>query len=338
VAILGVLIWRSNPREVWESLGEASAGAIAAVVLLNIPATLLRAARARRVLLCLGSAVPMRRMVPVQLAGQTLSWLTPAASGDLSRAWFWHRQDDVPLTDGVVTVLYERVYSLLLLAVVGAACLAPGALGPVGSLVTVAVVALAAMLPWFTATTAIGRATGRLVVGGVARLPGLRSRSAVVARSGRDLSTLFASRRLGAEFTLLTLGVLLVSGLQVLLLVDTLGAGVGLAVAIAVYGLSQAGSSVSSLPFGIGVGDAIVVGLLTARGMSFDSATAVAVLLRATVTLPIAAAAVVVAPQLVWRAETPAIELQAVAVEVPRMAVDPAAAARSDAATPVAAR
>jgi uncharacterized protein (TIRG00374 family) len=280
----------------------------------------------------------MRRMVPVQLAGQTLSWLTPAASGDLSRAWFWHRQDGVPATDGVITVMYERVYSLLLLAVVGAAFVAPDVFGTPGVLLSAAAVVVAAMLPWLTATTAVGRATGRLIVDHLARLPGLRTRSAVVQRSARDLSTLFASRRLGAEFTLLTLAVFAVSGLQVFILARTTGASIGVAVAIGAYCLSQAGASVSSLPFGIGVGDAIVVGLLSRHGMPADEATAVAVLLRATVTLPIAAAAAACTGLLAGRADEPPTEVTPTAVELTAIPADPQAAARSEVSTPVAVR
>lgn len=303
LAVLAALVARSDPREVWEAMTQVSALAIAVAVLLNIPTTALRAARTRRVLLCLGSSVPMRRMVPAQLAGQTLSWLTPAASGDLVRAWIWHRQDAVAPADGVVTVVYERLYSLLLLAAVGAAFLAPGALGPRGAVLTVVAIVAVAVLPWVAGATRPGRAAGRAALNVLQRLPGVRSRSAAVRRSARDVATLFATRRLGVEFTMLTLGIFALSGLQVLVLAHALGGDFSLAVAIGVYGLSQAGGSVSSLPFGLGAGDAIILALLTREGMALDSAAGVAVLLRATVTLPIAAAAALVAGRVVRRGD-----------------------------------
>jgi hypothetical protein len=67
---------------------------------------------------------------------------------------------------------------------------------------------------------------------------------------------------------------------------------VDIAGAVGVYGLSQAGGSLSALPFGIGPADAVVVGLLLRTGTSFGVGTTVALLLRGTVTLPIALAAV----------------------------------------------
>jgi uncharacterized membrane protein YbhN (UPF0104 family) len=111
---------------------------------------------------------------------------------------------------------------------------------------------------------------------------------------GEAVATLAADTPLLGSFTLTTLGVFVLSGMQVWLLTVGLTPEAPeptLAAAAGIYCLSQAGGSLSALPFGIGPADAIVVGLLLRTGMPFDLGTTVALLLRASVTLPIALAA-----------------------------------------------
>jgi uncharacterized membrane protein YbhN (UPF0104 family) len=105
-----------------------------------------------------------------------------------------------------------------------------------------------------------------------------------------QLQDLGVSARLGAEFTLLTLLVLAVSGLQILVLVHAVGATVAPAVAIAVFCLSQAAGSISMLPFGVGSIDVTTIALLQAGGVAVVPATAVAILVRVAMTLPLGAA------------------------------------------------
>lgn len=294
VAVLGVLVWRAGPGQVWSALRTLSLPALVLAIALNVPITLVRNLRTRLVLRSLGHRVGWWSLTRTQLAGQTLSNLTPAAGGDLVRAWMWRRDDGVPGASGVAVVVYERVLSLVLLLGAGAAFFAPTIAGP-GATVTVCIgAALLIATPFVVARIAPARraASGLLTL--AARLPFLRTRTDPLRRMGTAVGSLARDPALLGTFTATTLAVFVLSGLQIWLLTEGLIREVPeptLAAATGIYGLSQAGGSLSALPFGIGPADAIVVGLLLRTGMAFGLGTTVALLLRATVTLPIALAA-----------------------------------------------
>jgi uncharacterized protein (TIRG00374 family) len=293
VGVLGVLLWRAGPAQVWAALRTLSIPALLIAIGLNAPITLVRNLRTRLVLRRLGHTVGWWSLTRSQLAGQTLSNLTPAAGGDLVRAWMWRRDDDVPGSTGVAAVVYERLLSLVLLLAAGAAFLAPTIAGPQIAAAVCAGAALLIAVPWLLARIAAARraATGLLTF--AARLPFLNTRTAPLRRMGESVGTLAADTPLLLSFTATTLAVFVLSGLQIWLLTTGLSTGTTttLAAATGIYGISQAGGSLSALPFGIGPSDAIVVGLLLRTGVPFGIGTTVALLLRATVTLPIAAAA-----------------------------------------------
>jgi uncharacterized membrane protein YbhN (UPF0104 family) len=291
VGVLGLLLWRAGPAQVGAALIRLSIPALLLTLLLNVPITAARALRTRLVLDRLGHPVSWWSVVRAQLAGQTLSSLTPAASGDLVRAWLWRRDDDVPATAGVAAVVYERVGSLALLVASGAAFFAPSIGGP-GVVAGICVAAAGvALVPWALTRIAAARRVGGALLVQAARLPGLRGRTRPLQRMGGGVAVLAGDTRLLGGFTATTLAVFVLSGLQVWLLVTGMGGAVGVAGAVGVYGLSQAGGSLSALPFGLGPSDAIVVGMLLRTGTGFGVGTTVALLLRATVTLPIALAA-----------------------------------------------
>ncbi|HXA29000.1 MAG TPA: lysylphosphatidylglycerol synthase transmembrane domain-containing protein [Candidatus Angelobacter sp.] len=292
--VLGVLLWRAGPAQVWTALRTLSLPALLLAIALNVPITLARNLRTRLVLSRLGHSVGWWSLTRSQLAGQTLSNLTPAASGDLVRAWMWRRDDGVPGSDGVAAVVYERLLSLVLLIGAGAAFLAPTIAGPK---VTAAICAGAAALiatPWLLARNLPARRAATRLLTAAARLPYLSTRTQAVRSMGHAVGTLAADTNLLATFTATTLAVFVLSGLQIWLLATGLAAGapgLGIAAATGIYGISQAGGSLSALPFGIGPADAVVVGLLLRSGVPFGIGTTVALLLRAAVTLPIALAA-----------------------------------------------
>jgi uncharacterized protein (TIRG00374 family) len=289
VGVLGVLLWRAGPAQVWAALRTLSLPALLLAVALNLPITLVRALRTRLVLLGLGHTVPWWSVTRAQLAGQTLSSLTPAASGDLVRAWMWRRDDGVPAPTGVAAVVFERLLSLVLLLGAGAAFFAPTIGGPA---VTAGICAGAAALiaiPWLLARVPAARHAAAQLLQVAARLPGLRHRAQPLTSMGTQVATLAADTPLLLTFTVTTLVIFVLSGLQIWLLTPT-GAPT-IAAATGVYGISQAGGSLSALPFGIGPADAIVVGMLLRAGVPFGIGTTVALLLRGAVTIPIALAA-----------------------------------------------
>jgi len=291
VGVLGILIWRAGPSHVWAALTRLSIPALLLTIGLNVPITLVRAYRTRLILDRLGHRVGWGSLVRAQLAGQTLSNLTPAASGDLVRAWLWRRDDDVPATKGVAVVVYERILSLALLIAVGAAFYAPDLGGPwlVAGICVGAVAVIA--VPLALTNVRLARHLGRALLAQLARLPGLTHRAKPLQRMGGDVGSLAADPRLLVTFSLTTVVVFVLSGLQIWLLVVGMGGSADVAGTVGIYGLSQAGGSLSALPFGLGPADAVVVGLLLRAGTSFGVGTTVALLLRGTVTLPIALAA-----------------------------------------------
>ena len=104
--------------------------------------------RSQTVLTVLGHTVQPLRMAATQLAGQVLSWVSPVAAGDFVRPYLWRRHDGMPLTPGVVTVLYERIFSFGQLVVLGAVCAAPLVVAGPGLAATSAAGLGLLALPW----------------------------------------------------------------------------------------------------------------------------------------------------------------------------------------------
>jgi len=108
-----------------------------------------------------------------------------------------------------------------------------------------------------------------------------------------NLRNLLRSPVLLAQTSAITLVIFVVSAFQLLLLLDSLGDTIRITQAVAVYATSQVGGILSTLPFGLGASDAILVTVLAGYGVSVaDSATA-AVLTRAVSTLPLALAGLI---------------------------------------------
>jgi uncharacterized membrane protein YbhN (UPF0104 family) len=264
---------RTATAEPWPPL----AGALA----LNVVATWLRSERSQIVLNSLGHRIGRLRMAGTQLAGQTLSWASPAAAGDFVRPYLWRSHDGVPLTPGVVTVLYERIFSFGQLAVIGAACMAPFVFGG-PALAAVAVAAgVLLLLPWLVPrqvrlpASAAGQGTP---------LPGWRAR---LKRAAVHLWCLAGDGRLSLRFTALTIAVVAVSAVQIQLLAAGVGIALPLWFAAAAFALSQVIGSSSSLPFGLGPADAVLVAMLVHAGTGPGGALAITLLTRLTVTLPL---------------------------------------------------
>jgi len=284
-AVIYGLVRKVDPAAVISKAGHVSWKLVAVAIALNLPTSLLRARRSQILLHRLGYHVPFVRMTWVDLAGQTLSWLTPAASGDLSRPYLWRNSDRVPVSAGVATVVYERLVTIVQLAIVGGVFAAVIYLPApaVAGLVVAGLVLLA--VPWWAS---------RIVRGsGGQGMPASRSLRAGLIRALFQLHDLGASARLTTVFAGYSVLIFVVSGLQVLLLAWAIGAGPGLAVAVAAYCISQVAGSVSTLPFGLGAADLVTIGLLTAGGLGHAAALVVTVLVRLAMTLPLGIAGAV---------------------------------------------
>jgi uncharacterized protein (TIRG00374 family) len=117
-----------------------------------------------------------------------------------------------------------------------------------------------------------------------------------------NLRRLLRSPLILIQTSAITIAVFIFSGLQVMLLLTGLGDAIHITQAVAVYATSQVAGILSTLPFGLGAADAILVAVLSGYGVSVaDSATA-AVLFRAVSTLPLALAGLVAYARLGGRA------------------------------------
>ena len=292
VAIATGVILVSKPTSIWEGIREVELAPLIGALLLNVPIVLLRALRAQVCLRLLGHRISLRSMIPVQLVGQTSSTVTPAASGDYVRAYIWRRQDAVPVRDGAAVVTYERLYSLFLLAVVAILLIVLPRHGWIGWLAVAAGLALATLAPaavelvtpshlerWALRRLTSGRWLGKFAEGALEMADNLRR--------------LFRSPMLLMQTSAMTLGVFILSGAQVMFVLAGLGDTVRITQAVAVYATSQVAGILSTLPFGLGAADAILVALLAGYGAGLATSATAAVLFRAVSTLPLALAGLV---------------------------------------------
>ncbi len=292
VAILAALLRQFSLGQVGAVVSSEPVWTLLVVLLLNGLIFSCRAIRARYLLSVLGYRTGVAEQTGICLVGQTLSSVTPAATGDFGRSVIWQRRNGVPLSAGVVVVLFERFYSLGLMVVAGISLTALAA-SPTGFVLALAIFAIATgcMLPWLFGLCPRGSFPGlpALRLPGWGRLLGLRVRLMRVAAALRQLCR---SPRALIVFVALTALILCASGGQIWLLLAAHGVAPALFALVGVYCLSQAVGSISSLPFGLGTADIVVVGTLSLLGVSPVMALAAAVLLRLTVTLPVAAAGI----------------------------------------------
>jgi uncharacterized protein (TIRG00374 family) len=274
----------SHPDRIWASLQNVDPMPLLLALVLNLPIVALRAYRAQVILDHLDHHVSMRSMLPIQLVGQTSSSLTPAASGDYVRAYLWRQSSQVPLRVGAAVVTFERLYSLFLLVAVSVLLILLPRHGLIGWAAVVAGLALATFAPllfemlpptferWAMARVARGRLLGRFAQGAQVMLEQFRA--------------LMRAPVLLAWTSAITIVIFVAGGAQIWLVLDSLGHLVPITQAVAASTTSQVAGIISTLPFGIGSQDAILVTVFAGYGVTVSLAATVAVLLRAVGTLP----------------------------------------------------
>ena len=292
LAIGALVIWFSHPADIWESVREVDLLPLMGALLINIPVVALRAIRAQVILNFLGHRISFRTMVPVQLVGQTSSSITPAASGDYVRAYLWRRGQEVPLPAGAAVVTFERLFSLFLLVAVAILLITLPRHGFIGW-VGVAAGLLAATLAPLILELVTPRALEASVLSRVASGRFLGRFGEGAAQTIDNLRRLLRSPLVLIETSAITIVVFVLSGVQVALLLNGLGESVHITQAVAVYATSQVAGTLSTLPFGLGASDAILVTVLAGYGVAPSDAATAALLLRAVSTLPQALAGLV---------------------------------------------
>ena len=255
---------------------------------INLPVIWLRALRAQVIVRHLGYRVPMRSMAPIQLVGQTSSTITPAASGDYVRAYLWRSSNAVPVRVGAAVVTFERLYSLFLMAAVSLLLILFPRHGVIGWILVAIGLALATFAPllfelmptslerWAVAKLGKGRFMGRFQEGATVMVDQFRK--------------LMKAPLLLAWTSALTLVNFIAMGAQLWLVMLSLAHRVPITQAVAANSTSQVAGIISTLPFGIGSQDAILVTVFAGYGVTVSLAASAAVLMRATTTIPLALA------------------------------------------------
>jgi len=290
VALAVVVIALSHPASIWASLQNVNPLTFLAALLLNIPVVVLRAIRADVVIAHLGYRIPLGSQLRTQLIGTTTSSLTPAASGDYIRAYIWRRDYGAPLRVGAAAVTFERLYSLGLMLALAVLLIALPRHGVIGWWGVALGLGAATMAP--VVFEQIPPGLERWVLAKATRGP-LNRFSEGAVEVVDNFRRLLRSPILLAEASGLTLAVFVLSGIQLWLLLAGLDHRVPMTQAVAAYSASQAVGILSTLPFGIGTTDAVVVGVLAEYGVNLALAATVALLLRAAATIPQALAGMI---------------------------------------------
>jgi uncharacterized protein (TIRG00374 family) len=284
VVVVGLLLATADPRQVWQTLKSVDRAPAQAVVLLNLPALALLIARSILVLRRMGAPVALRVVVPASVLGNVAGALTPAASGELLRAAALQRGGELTFQAGLSLVAYERLLSSYLLAITTLVCLALSSL-PVTVGITVAFLgAGCALLPWLVARFIAPTLPSATSVGG----QGIVQRAlGYLLGMANQVWSLLKDLRLTVYWSALTLATFAIVALQFRLAASSASADLSFVDAWAAFGVSAFAGILSLLPFGIGIGDGSTAAFLNVTGIPLEQATAIALLIRALVTLPL---------------------------------------------------
>ncbi|MGA2286232.1 MAG: lysylphosphatidylglycerol synthase transmembrane domain-containing protein [Dehalococcoidia bacterium] len=288
IALLALLLWRARVWELGDTLGGFGARAALFVLLLNLPAIGLIAVRTHFVLRRLGYRVSPLALAPVSALGNVAAVVTPGATGDIIRAPFLKGHHAVAYSDSFATILYERTFSFCILCLstllVVLWDLAPHALRfaiPVIGLIVLAVPPLAAM-PLLSLSAWAGRTKSTRLW----QRPLLHALNLGEGRWAQSLASLMRDLRLSLIFAVLTIGVFATMVLQVWLISDSVAVRLSAGEACIALGASVAAGIASFLPLGLGVLDWTMTAIVQQAGATAASATSVAILYRATSSLP----------------------------------------------------
>jgi hypothetical protein len=290
--LFAVLLWRTRP---WEALATgADPAPLLAVVAINGVVIATWAVRSQLLMRAVGHGLPLASLVPIVSFANTINNLTPASSGEALRAFILRRRHGVPYGRSTAVILVERLWAIWIMAATAGAA----AIGTVAAAApsVVALAGLAALAAMFAPAVAhrIGLRPAAVVANLVDRepadasLPGRRARLAGLLRDvDAGLAEILASPGVSLGFVSSTVIVFAATAVQLWLLLLSLGYEVSPVAAWAALGIATIAGVISALPFGLGAADVVMTALLAALGVPPAAAGAAALLLRATVTLPL---------------------------------------------------
>jgi uncharacterized membrane protein YbhN (UPF0104 family) len=238
----------------------------------------------------LGRPISRGLALSTSLLGYVAGGLTPGGSGEVLRARALASHAGVPTSDGVTLVVYERLLSAYLLVVTTSLFVMVRSLHGAWWALPLLFGATAIGLPWLLALHVLPRLPSDASVAGNRLLQ--RALRCLLWLASR-LRLMFADLRLMLLWSACTLSIFALISAQFLLLVSSVGAVVGLDETWITFGTSQIAGIVSLLPLGLGVTDASLATVLHTQSLTLAQASLVALLVRATITLPLLAATMV---------------------------------------------
>lgn len=286
LALLALLvIFQIRGQGFGASLSQLNAGTIVAVLLLDVLVLLLATFRSHLLLRSLGYHLSRPLLFSSVTLGFVVGSITPAATGELLRVEALRMHGGVARQDSLAVIAFERVVSFYLMVMLA---LASGAvvLLPLG----LALFSAAGLLALtFLPILMLSSIQQRLRVNKADR----SSRNRIITylwELADRFEQLADNRYAVASWLLTSIALLGVVAVQFWLLARGIGSGIGFELALFALTGSQVLGIVSLLPLGVGIADGSVVGILSPR-LGSEGALAVAVMVRATITLPMIALA-----------------------------------------------
>lgn len=282
LTIFTFLAWRLDIDSLLDAIAEIDAATAIAVVALNLVTASLFGLRSHVALRRLGHDLPFDLVLAAAVVGNVAGALTPASSGELLRAVALKSHANVSYKDGAALVVFERglsLYMLVLGTLVGIAVYAatpPLAIAAV--LAGVAALALPCVCARFLNIIPVPSPEGS----------GWQHRiHSYVADIAVQLQHLFGHVPTMLVWMGITAAGFGVVTLQFWMLAHALEDTITPLEAWIAFGGSQLAALVSLIPLGLGASDASLAAILDRFGMTLEHGAAVAVLVRATATLPL---------------------------------------------------
>lgn len=260
-------------------------------ILLNAVIILGWAIRSRWLMAAVGSPVGVAPLVPVVTFANTVNNMTPASSGEVLRAMILHRRHAVPYANSTAVILSERLWGMGIMLVTAAAA-SVGTVFPAEPwlIVLAWVAAIAASFgPSIVYALGLrpGRAAAHYAAGGGLHPSRPRKIAGHIATVDERLSVVLTRPSAAIAFVASTAMIFVGFAAQLWLVLVALEDPVGIVGVWAAYGLAIVAGRLSSLPFGLGATDVVLVVLLQAQGVDPATAGAAALLLRLVDTLPL---------------------------------------------------
>jgi uncharacterized protein (TIRG00374 family) len=288
IAIVGLLLWRTEIWTAADLLRDADPRPLVAAVALNGVIIACWAIRSGRLLATLGRRIATRELLPIVSFANTINGLTPASAGEVLRAVILHRRHAVAYRESAALIVVERGYALGLIVVSALACVAIAAGGPlIGAGATLLAIAAAA------APTVIYRSGHRVtdvssrVLGPLARRwRAVRHLDVQLISVEDQVAATLARPPVAVAFVAITAAIFVSMDAQLLLVGAAIGIPMDPIVGWAALGLGAVAGVLSALPFGLGAADAVIALVLVGFGTDPAAAALVTVLLRLVATLP----------------------------------------------------